>query len=178
MKTCIGCKQNKTLDDFGKEKHGKDGLRSKCRSCRAIEAVIYNSTRKEQISAHGKKYRKEKKEQISAQRAIHSREKAKEIAVYEKAWRLANPGKINAKTARRRAAKLRATPPWLTKKHWKLIEDKYVEAAKLTKETGIPHEVDHIVPLQGINVRGLHVPWNLRVVTRPINRRKSRKVLF
>ena len=51
----------------------------------------------------------------------------------------------------------------------------YAEAARLTKETGIPHEVDHEVPLQGINVCGLHWHENLRIVTAFVNRSKGNK---
>lgn len=49
----------------------------------------------------------------------------------------------------------------------------YSLSRMFTKETGITHEVDHIIPLQGKTVSGLHVYENLRVVTRNINRRKS-----
>ena len=174
-KICTGCKQDTPFSEFTTAKLGKFGLRAKCKSCRAIEAVEHNSTRKEQIAAHGKKYRLEKAEQISAQRAIHSLEKKEEIAKYGKKWRLANPGKVNARTAKRRARKLQATPKWNTEEDYKKIEEFYIEAARLTKETGIPHEVDHIEPLQGDDVCGLHVPGNLRVIQRSPNRRKSNK---
>jgi hypothetical protein len=51
----------------------------------------------------------------------------------------------------------------------------YAEAKRLSEETGIPHEVDHIIPLRGKLVSGLHVIANLRVVTRSENRRKSKR---
>lgn len=51
----------------------------------------------------------------------------------------------------------------------------YKHARNLTALTGIPHEVDHVIPLQGKTVSGLHVYANLKVVTRSENRRKSRK---
>ena len=53
----------------------------------------------------------------------------------------------------------------------------YEEARRLTTETGIPHEVDHIHPLKGVNFCGLHVPWNLQILTMSVNRSKSNKLV-
>ena len=53
----------------------------------------------------------------------------------------------------------------------------YKKAKELTKETGIPHEVDHIVPLNGKLVSGLHVPANLQIITMTENRQKSNKFI-
>lgn len=49
----------------------------------------------------------------------------------------------------------------------------YREADRLTRETGIPHEVDHEIPLRGRLVSGLHVHTNLRPLPARENRRKS-----
>jgi hypothetical protein len=71
------------------------------------------------------------------------------------------------------AARLReAMPPWADVDAIKAV---YAEAQRLTDETGIPHEVDHIEPLLGQNASGLHVHWNLRVITRTENRRKGNR---
>lgn len=67
----------------------------------------------------------------------------------------------------------RAMPPWADVEAIRAIYD---EARRLTTETGIPHEVDHEIPLLGRGVTGLHVEWNLRVVTRTENRRKSNRL--
>lgn len=77
---------------------------------------------------------------------------------------------IAEKSARRRAVAKRATPLWAVKPDIVLF---YVEARRLTKETGIHHHVDHIVPLNGKTVCGLHVKNNLRVVTAEINEKKG-----
>lgn len=123
-----------------------------------------------------------------------SRERARDYAARHreealervKNWREENPDKyaelyanrnkvtLNVGSARYRAAKRNAVPPWLTEEHLEQIRAFYRLRKKLTEETGIPHEVDHIVPLQGGTVCGLHVPWNLRVITKEENNKRKR----
>lgn len=95
----------------------------------------------------------------------------------DRAWRERNPARSAARSAKRRAAKLNATPPWLTQEHLDQIETMYSFAKKLGALTGQSFEVDHIVPLQGENVCGLHVPWNLQLLDQKLNRSKSNKHL-
>ena len=90
-----------------------------------------------------------------------------------KKWREENRDRHCAHRAKRRATKLHATPSWLTEDQNQQIQMFYKEAARLTEETGIKHHVDHIIPLQGENVRGLHVPWNLQVLSATENLSKG-----
>lgn len=76
----------------------------------------------------------------------------------------------------RQAAKLKATPHWLTKEHLRQIEKVYIAASQTSVLAGFPCHVDHVVPLNGDNVCGLHVPWNLRVVSQSYNSKKSNKL--
>lgn len=72
-----------------------------------------------------------------------------------------------------RAQTRRRTPKWLTADDWSAIRAMYREAARLTRETGELHVVDHIVPKIGGTVTGLHVPWNLQVLHWRENLRKG-----
>jgi hypothetical protein len=85
--------------------------------------------------------------------------------------------KNNALAAKRRAIKKQATPSWLNEKQFKEIDDIYLKCITITIETGIRHDVDHIVPLQGKTVCGLHVPWNLRIITEKDNQIKHNKLI-
>lgn len=98
------------------------------------------------------------------------------ISTRKRKYQVANKDKINAIEAKRRASKLRATPCWLTEEHLQQIEKFYSEAQLNQLLTGIEYHVDHVVPLQGENVCGLHVPWNLQVIPAKENISKSNKL--
>lgn len=86
-----------------------------------------------------------------------------------------NPARIKANKIRYESQLKRATPAWLTKEDWKAMNAFYEEAKRLTLETGLRHEVDHIIPLFGKSVSGLHVPSNLQVLTQADNVSKSNR---
>ena len=92
------------------------------------------------------------------------------IKCNNKHWFKNNRDKHNFKEAKRRAQQKKATPQWLTDKHWDQIKSIYAGCPKGS-------HVDHIVPLQGRDVRGLHVPWNLQILTAADNIAKGNKVI-
>lgn len=85
-------------------------------------------------------------------------------------YQQANKAYYSAYAAFRRALKLQATPPWLTEEQLAAIDEIY----KIAQTAGL--EVDHIVPLKGKSVRGLHVPWNLQLLSRSENASKFNKL--
>ena len=89
-------------------------------------------------------------------------------------WRGKNHAANRAHGMQRKAVKLHAMPPWITKEHKREMRALYQRAVDLTRLTGTKHEVDHEVPLQGRIVVGLHVPWNMRVVPATVNNRRPR----
>lgn len=91
-------------------------------------------------------------------------------------WAKLNKDKRCANEAKRRARKLNSTPPWLTDKDWKDISRFYTVSSLLTKFSGVKYTVDHIHPLQGSKVCGLHVPWNLQILTNEENARKNNRL--
>lgn len=93
-----------------------------------------------------------------------------------KEWRKRNPEKYRAFAKKKDSLKSLATPRWLNKDQKAMVDFLYAKARFLSKHTGISHVVDHVIPLQSELVRGLHVPWNLQILTRVDNSRKSNKV--
>lgn len=85
------------------------------------------------------------------------------------AYYAAHRGEFIARAGKRRAAQIQATPPWLTDEHHAAI-------LKIYRDAPAGYEVDHIIPLQGKTVSGLHVPWNLQPLPMAENRAKSNKL--
>jgi hypothetical protein len=89
---------------------------------------------------------------------------------YIKGWRQKYPERVLAWRNRRRALETQAMPSWVrTADLWVF----HKECKRLSKETGVKHHVDHIVPLRGEAVCGLHVPWNLRIIPAAENNSKK-----
>lgn len=86
-----------------------------------------------------------------------------------------NPARLKANKIKYEKKLSRATPIWLTDEDWAAMNAMYEEARRLTRETGIKHQVDHIYPLNGLTVSGLHVPGNLQILTQAANVSKSNR---
>lgn len=96
---------------------------------------------------------------------------------YLQAYVKANSAKYQDYVAQRRFFRVRGCLPKLRRELKPQIEAIYAECARLTLATGIRHEVDHIVPLNHPDVCGLHVPWNLGILTATENRVKGNRLI-
>lgn len=92
---------------------------------------------------------------------------------YRKRWKEENPIQVLADNKVRRRKHRDATPPWLTRKEKGEIRAMYQAAILSSKISGERYVIDHIYPLRSEVVCGLHVPWNLRIVTQRENLEKS-----
>lgn len=98
-----------------------------------------------------------------------------EVRPFNRKYKKENRGKYNAYGAKRDAAKVCRTPSWLTEQDKGDMLEMYEQARRLTKTTGIPHHVDHKIPLQGVLASGFHTPSNLQILTASENMRKSNR---
>ena len=96
---------------------------------------------------------------------------------HRKKHKAANPDLYKELVNVRRRRFRDATPKWLTAEQKLEIRFHYRLAIALSRSTKIPHAVDHIIPLQGEDVCGLHVPWNMQVLTQDENLQKSNKLI-
>src|SRR5579863_3259322 len=157
MKYCSKCDTIKPLHEFNKRSEGP-WYRSHCKKCCSKQlcekAKLGRNRRKPKPSPEVKR------EQL---RLASARYNAKS----------SSKPKHAAHEAMRRCAKLQRTPKWLTEYQREGIALYYEVAAALTISFGQQMDVDHIVPLRGVLVSGLHVPWNLQIMARPANNKKS-----
>ena len=149
VKPCNICKEELPLSQFTvRNRKRRDGstyntFRSECKTCKN------NKEAKRRTSPEGR----------ATIKAYRSSPKGKARSKREKALR----DKRNRQ----------ATPKWLTPEQRKQIVDIYEHMRDCRAVTGEDYHVDHIVPLRGENICGLHVPWNLQVLPAYVNISKS-----
>jgi 5-methylcytosine-specific restriction endonuclease McrA len=154
-----------------------------CVECLKVEWEKGNQTRAEYFRQYNQseagveakqEYYKRNREAVIARAQARTIE---EKRAYRAAWKANNSDQVLADNKVRRRKHRQATPPWITRKQKSEIRQLYQIAITMSKTTGERYVVDHIVPLRSDFVCGLHVPWNLRVITREENLKKSNKLL-
>jgi hypothetical protein len=135
----------------------------------------YYEANKARIAAVKRAYRAANKEKIIANKRAAYYAKQEEHLAQKREYRQANKGKINFLCAMRKKVIKQRTPVWLSPFDRLKIKCYYSVAAMLARNNGEPWHVDHIVPLQGKLVSGLHVPNNLQFLRGVDNIRKKNK---
>jgi len=145
-----------------------------------VEHKAYYEAHKDEIRAKNaamdETARERRRIQRRAQRRIHPKEPTEKHREATRRYAREHPARRCAHRAKRRAAKLRATPSWLTDEDLRRMRAVYEHAVELSKLTGVKMHVDHIVPLRSKLVCGLHVPWNLQILTAQENCKKNNRV--
>lgn len=183
-KQCRKCKKIKTYSAFDKHEDCQGGVVGTCKICRK-EYQLLNKDRDN--TQRRKRYAKDPskvQEQNAKWAKTHKKETAERLRNwarknraflreyhrnYSAAWRDENRGLVNAKAATYRAARMNQTPKWLSEEQKQIIRAIYDQCPK-------GYEVDHIIPLQHSDVRGLHVPWNLQYLPMSANRSKGNRI--
>lgn len=194
-KVCTKCHQSKTLDEFYKSKRGLYGRDSYCKICQRQRSLTWHYANKEYSNKKSREYQrshladplyKEKANQRSKDRyranpepqkrkSKEYREKnSKYYREYLRKYYQENKDKFNDYRATRGNRIAQRTPAWA---NIEAIENIYREARRLSLETGTLYHVDHIIPINGDGISGLHVESNLRIIPATENLRKKNKVI-
>jgi hypothetical protein len=151
VKLCNGCKIEKPFSEFHKQPHGKFGLRGRCIPC------TYEYSKKTAAKRTKKHYYKNREVLLQKSREYYRK----------------NVAKYFEYVLNRRDGEKQRTPSWADKKE---INNIYLKRDLLNKEAGfVKYHVDHIIPLNGKLVSGLHVSHNLQIILASENMSKKNK---
>lgn len=192
MRRCRRCQSEKAIDQFGKDSSRKDGIETICRACRCVAAKErykrdpakhIERTKLWRLSNPGActeshaRWLENNRARVAELQRIRSEKwyakHGEKMRINVSEWKRKNAWRVNATNAARAAAKRKATPLWANRD---VIAAIYKEAVAVSLATGIPHHVDHIVPLRGKSVCGLHCEANLAVIPASENISKKHHV--
>lgn len=179
-KICSKCGDNLPIDNFHKSVNRLSGLTSQCKNCykdfyeENSEIIIarvkkYEENNPEKRGKVNKNYYKENKKYHIDKASKWNKNNPEKASKSQRLYDKANQPRKNARTALYRARKIQATPSWLSSQQKDEIRRIYENCPK-------GFQVDHIIPLRGKNVRGLHVPWNLQYLPALENNVKGNRI--
>jgi|LakMenEpi03Aug12_release.lakeMendotaPanAssembly.Ray.scaffolds.fasta_scaffold626609_2 hypothetical protein len=157
---CGACSQLLEKKNFYVIPSRSTGLSNRCKPCSVKLSRKWNIENQEGSAVSKAKHASSEIGKASS--AAWRARNRKELNDYMSVWRSANSRRTQSKSV----------PSWADKQ---AIARIYAEARLLTTLTGVQHHVDHIIPLRGKNVAGLHVENNLRIITASENLRKQNK---
>lgn len=181
LKTCNKCKEDKAASEYYANKRMVDGLNTFCKVCHKKDNVARKLLNRADPEFKSKEliYKKEYRERTVEQRAKYQSEwvqkNREHVAVYSKKYRQDNKSLINFLCQKRKIALIQRTPKWLSEDELWMIAEAYAIAALRSDMFGFQWDVDHIIPLRGKNVSGLHTPYNLQVIPAVVNRTKNNR---
>ena len=166
-KQCTTCNIDKPLSDYQNAKLGKHGKQSKCRKCLAAYGREYRT--RDSFKESQRAYKQSDKGKATSHKSNTSK---KGLARAKKYRETDNGRAVKAQYMYRRTNQ---TPIWMTEDDFKWMDWIYKQSARLEKLHGIKYHVDHIIPLHGELVSGLHVPSNLQILTAEENMKKGNR---
>jgi len=182
MAICKKCQQDKPEAEFYFKAAGR--LATSCKVCHNLQVKEWQAVNKEKVRGYVRASCKkaydenpEKFRKKSLARRAADREKSRKIVSksYKKIY-ASRRERERARLSAASAARRRLPPNWLGAIFMAQIQEFYDVAKAVTMQTGVMHHVDHIVPLNGKTVSGLHVPWNMQIISASENCAKGAKV--
>jgi hypothetical protein len=187
-KACAKCKEIKPLFLFNNDKSTHDGLACYCRNCNSINVNKWKSMHYDMVKANNKKWRANNSVRMDAYDKLWKQQNKDKAIMWSHRWRDNNkerslesarewkrnhPEEMALWSIKRRDAVRAATPSWADFRHIGLV---YIVRDEMEMLYNEKFHVDHIIPLNGKNVSGLHVPWNLQIIPKLDNLRKYNNV--
>lgn len=203
-KRCAKCGEVKSVSEFGLRRKGSTAYAAYCKPCSSKAGVAWareNKARHNGNTAawraanaekareaargrwaadpeghrayHREWYQKHAEKRRERRRRYHAAHIEQEAERFRQ-WRLANPGKSRARSRGYDARKIKAEPPWADRE---LIAVVYEQCAEMNRIAGwTKYHVDHVMPLKSPILCGLHVHYNLQIITAEENLSKRNKV--
>ncbi len=164
-KECKKCNKIKPLTEFHRHPRASGGHINYCKECKHSDRKVHYHNNIKEIKTKLRAYYENNTETIKSKVALRREQFPEKVKMETIKYREANRSKIRARTKMRKQRIIQATPSWAD---YRSLLEFYINCPK-------DHHVDHVIPLKGKNVSGLHIIENLQYLPAAENIKKSNK---